>query len=90
MGAPMKASDDRTAFARQEAEEQAKRIRRAVEDVMDEGHTLHATAKSRRVPEEALRKALVARGWTPPLRVRQNNSRSRAKQLSNPRTDNQS
>jgi hypothetical protein len=66
----------------QEAEERAKRLKRAVEDVMDEGHTILAAYRNRGVPEQALRDELRARGWNP-------KPRARAKQLPPPRSDNQ-
>lgn len=86
----MNASPERTALLQQAEEVRAKAMRRAVDDVMFPGgeeRSLHAVAKARGVPEGALREALHARGWTPPSRIRQR--RSRAKQLPQPRSDNQ-
>jgi hypothetical protein len=50
---------------------------------MDEGHTILAAYRNRGVPEQALRDELRARGWNP-------KPRARAKQLPQPRSDNQS
>ena len=62
----MNAAPDRTAVMQQVKDEQRKRLERAVSDVMEEGHGLHAAAKSRGVPEDALRKILHERGWVAP------------------------
>jgi hypothetical protein len=45
--------------------EQEKRLRRAVADVMEEGHTFTAARRNRNVPDAQLREALVAAGWKP-------------------------
>lgn len=85
----MNAAPDRTAAMRHAKDERRKRLERAVADVMEEGHTISATYRNRLVPETQLREALAAAGWKP-CRVRQTSSRSRAKQLSQRRGDNQS
>jgi hypothetical protein len=82
------AAPDRTALMQQEAAERAKRLRRAAEDVL-EGHSIFDASRNRMVDYDALRAELERHGWTPPKRLRQNNSRSRAKQLPQPRSDNQ-
>lgn len=62
----MNAAPDRTAVIRQAKDEQRKRLARAVADVMEEGHAIRAAAKSRGVPEDALRDLLRERGWVAP------------------------
>lgn len=62
----MNAAPDRTAVMQQAKDEQRKRLDRAMADVMKEGHGVHATAKNRDVPEDALRKLLRERGWVAP------------------------
>lgn len=87
----MNAAPDRTALIRQEEAERAKRMGRAVADIMDasdEERSLRAVSLSRGVPEDALREELHARGWVAPNRIRQR--RSRAKQLPPAPSDNQS
>jgi hypothetical protein len=74
----MNAAPDRTAMMQQGAEERAKRLKRAVEDVL-EGHSIHAASTNRMVDYDALRAELERRGWKPPKRLRSNNTRSRAK-----------
>jgi len=82
----MNAAPERSALMQQEATERAKRLRRAVEDVMTGGLSMGEAARNRRVSEPRFRIALAAAGWVP-KRVRQR--RSRAKQLPQPRSDNQ-
>jgi hypothetical protein len=62
----MNAAPDRTAVMQQAKDERRKRLERAVNDVMEDGHGVHATAKNRDVPEDALRELLRERGWVAP------------------------
>jgi hypothetical protein len=62
----MNAAPDRTAVMQQAKDERRKRLERAVADVMEEGHGLHAAAKNRGVPEDSLRELLRERGWVAP------------------------
>jgi hypothetical protein len=85
------ASADRTAMMQQEEAETQKALARAVADIMapgDESRSIQRVAKTRGVSEKRLRDALHARGWKP-VRIRQTNSRSQAKQLPPARSDNQ-
>lgn len=61
----MNASPDRTAMLEAERADAKKRLARAVEDVL-EGHSISSAYRSRGVSEQALRKALRARGWVAP------------------------
>lgn len=55
-----------------------RRMRSAVDDVMDGGVTVYVASRTRRVDYDRLREVLEARGWKP-VRVRPNNGRSQAR-----------
>jgi hypothetical protein len=57
------ALEERAALRQLEEEEKARRVRRAVADVLDGTVTLTEALRNRNVPEPVLRAALVEAGW---------------------------
>lgn len=55
-----------------------RRMRSAVDDVMDGGVSITEASRNRGVDYDRLREVLEARGWRP-VRIRQVNGRSRAR-----------
>lgn len=55
-------------FAEETKQEEARRIARAVKDVMDGDITLRDAAKNRGVSDVKVRAELTKRGWIPPHR----------------------